>query len=195
MDKYQVGQLFFLRDVKSLFGRAIHIYNEEMFEEVEHDWLPTHYGQIVKVEADRILIAEAGPNGYLVEGNWYSRTGLDDLIKEDKVRLGESKVPLSNVFESCKKYEGRPYDWYSIFKIGLFLLTGYEGFIWNGDSHLFCSEAGVRTLYEQSNGKIILGYNKNQPEEKKLSEYKIYYELISPAHIYLSKYVRILKNA
>lgn len=185
----KIGDAFFLRDLKSFYGKAINFYNNEEFSDHKGEWLPTHVGQVCAVEKDRILIAEAGPNGYLVDGNWYPLEKIVKLISEDKVRFKRSKIKLSNVYETCKKYENTPYDYWTIFKIILFHFTHYSGLIWNGDKNLMCSEAETRVLYEESEGKILLGYNKNKPEEKKKSEYKIYYELISPAHIYLSKYL------
>lgn len=185
----KVGDEYFIRDISSIYGKAINFYNKEEFGT---EWLPTHVGQVVDIQGDKVLIAEAGPNSYKVDGNWYS---LQDLIaKQEKgiVKFKRSKYPLNNVYEICKKYENTPYDWWTILKIALFHFTHYSGFIWNGDKNLMCSEAVTRTLYEESDRKIQLGYNKNQPDEKNDSEYKIYYELISPAHVFLSKHSRVI---
>jgi hypothetical protein len=184
MTNFKVGDIFFCYTPKSVVGFFIHLYNKITFKESQ----TTHVGIITKVEKDRVLVYESVKNGFL--SSWYEINWINNRIKEGKIKIKRTKRLLTNVHKECEKYHGIPYGFFDIFKITLYTLFGYKGIYWTGARALICSEAVSRVLYDSSDGHIQLGYNPCQPSEKEKSEYKIPYDLISPMHIFKSKYLK-----
>lgn len=190
-----LNKIYFWNDKgESLFGKIINHYNETEFPKkgikyldenrnIKY-WLPTHVGHIVLEEEDRVLIAEAGPKGYLVQGNWYSKSWLDEKIKQGYVKLGETKEKLTNVYENALKYEGIKYSWINIIFHGINLylkMIGKKPINYtDGIKLLHCSEGESRLIYDSSKKTDFA------------REYNIPFDDISPAHIFLSKQIKIL---
>ncbi|MCF7861157.1 hypothetical protein K9M79_02840 [Candidatus Woesearchaeota archaeon] len=174
--KYKQSQIYFWRSSEDLFGKAITYYNNKTFPNQE--WLPTHVGIISQVDntTKKVLIHEAGPNGFL--SSWYDFEWLENKIKEGYVKIGETKEPLNdNVFPACEKYKGIRYGWLDIIGIALNYLIGWKLLGITGKNAIICSEAVSRIIYDCSKKTNIA------------DEYGIVYDAVTPAHIYLSKYL------
>jgi hypothetical protein len=182
--KYKIGQLFFWYSKEGLFGKAIDYYNRREFG----DSKSTHIGIISKVEGKKVFIHEATNKGFIK--NEYDADWLDGRIDAGIVHIGESKVDLINIEETCNKYNGIRYGWLDILGIGLSALLGWKVLGITGKNAIICSEAVARILYDCSDGKLVLGYSDKSDYDK--AEYKIKFDAVSPMHIFLSKQIRIL---
>lgn len=179
------GDIFFSEN-DYLYSKLINLYNRVTFGKNG----PTHAGIVTEVHKHYYVVYEALKEGFVASE--YGKAWTNEQIKEGKIYFKRPIYELKNLEENAKKYLGVPYAWYDIFKIGLMLLTGLKGIYFTGANKLICSEAVARLLYDCSNKKIKLGYNKRKSKQK--SEYKIPYDLISPMHIYKSKYMKYIKK-
>ena len=145
--------------------------------------MPTHTGIITKVDGDNIQIHEATNQGFVK--NNYSAKWLDGRKEARVVAIGETDIKLVNVLKNAEKYEGIKYGWINIFMHAISLLVkeifGGKLKFTDGEKTLHCSEGVSRVLYDSSLKKIDF--------EK---EYGVPFDVISPAHIFLSNQVRIL---
>lgn len=178
MVKFKVGQIYFWKDIDSLFGKAINYYNLKTFKQSE----TTHCGIVSRIFDDKIEIFEATNKGFI--SSFYYNDWLENKIKIGKVKFKETKIQLKNVFDTCKKYENIKYGWLDIIGIVLSSLFKWKVLGITGKNAIICSEAVARILYDCSDKKIVLGYSKNNYNQ---SEYKIKFDAITPMHIYLSK--------
>ena len=181
--EYKLGQIFFWRDTTSTFGKVIDAYNKKTFPEKANEWLPTHCGMFVGHKVEDIpyeLIAEATDKGFLVDNNWYETWWLNVKLQQKTIAVGQVNEPMKNVYENAKKYEGIGYGWLDIIMIGISMLTGYKLGL-TGKNKIICSE-GVNYVVYDSTKTINFA-----------AEYGLPPDQISPAHIYLSKQVTILK--
>ena len=139
---------------------------------------------------DRVQIHEATNDGFMPvtkqgQENWYNKEWLNSVIGK-KIMIGRTKADLSNILKNAQKYEGIKYGWINIFMhaISMFLKL----IIGNGklkytdeEKTLHCSEGVSRVLYDSSNKKVNFA-----------DEYSVPFDVISPAHIYLSSQVETL---
>lgn len=179
------GDLFFIKN-EGIYGKLINHYNKRKFKTNG----PTHVGIIISCDKENVIIYEALNRGFVA--NNYERWWLDLKIKQGVVFIKRPIYNLKNVKENSDKYLGKKYGWYDIFKIGLFYLFGFKGIYFTGANKIICSEAVSRILYDCSDKKIKLGYDKRK--NKKDSEYKIPFDLITPMHVYKSKYMKYIKK-
>jgi hypothetical protein len=170
----KVGDIYFINDKNSLFGRLITYYNNKIFKQSD----VTHCGIVTKVESDRILIHEAGK---IFNSSWYEDWWLEARINEGKVKFTRSKTKLNKVFETAESYNHIGYGWLDIIGIGLHALFDWKVLGITGKNKLICSEAVVRILYDCSDKEINFE-----------DEYGIKFDAISPQHIWLSKFMKKL---
>jgi hypothetical protein len=168
--KYKTGQIYFIKSRDNLIGKLIDYYNRKKFGQSD----ATHCGIINDVNNEQVCIYEAGTNGF--QPNWYAISWLDEMIKNGKVKLKQTKIKLNNVDETCDKYQDIGYGYLDILGIVCSFLFGWKVIGITGKNKMICSEAVCRVLYDCSNKKIDF--------EK---EYGIKFDAISPEHLFLSK--------
>lgn len=136
----------------------------------------THVG-LVGEETDEGYVVYEAVNKGLVKSTYLKDT-VNKLIKEGKVTIREVevKVRAAEFKQICDSYEGRPYDWLSIFNIAWAILFGKVALNFSGPKAVICSEFVARVLYDASYGKIDFA-----------KEYDKDFDLITPAEILLSK--------
>jgi hypothetical protein len=166
--EYKVGQIFFWNNSDSLFGKIITLYNNKVFGRSDC----VHCGIISEVEKDRVLIHEAGDNGF--NSSWYKITWLDERIKDGKVKIKETIEPLTNVFNNCEKYVGIGYGWLDIITIAIGFLTGFKISL-TDKNKIICSEAVSYVIYDSSKQVNIA------------AEYGLAPDQVTPMHIFLSQ--------
>jgi len=128
-------------------------------------------GIVTGIDEKHMVIAEAVSNGF-VYNSYNTETKLQTI---DVYR---SKKKLNNVTEIVDKYIGKPYGWLQL--VAIFVKKYFKLDINpDGNKHLICSEAVARVLYDASKKKINF-------EE----EYHKHYDLITPADISNSKFVK-----
>lgn len=169
--EYKVGDLFFWNG-DGFYSNAIRIYNKRKFKQSD----VTHIGIISKVEKDKVLIHEAVNKGFI--SSWYNIKWLNE---SDKVRIGRVNQKMNNVFENCEKYKDIGYGWLDIFGLVLSGLFGYKLLGITGKNKLICSEAVSRIVYDSTKSVNFA------------KEYNIVYDGVTPQHIFLSKFVKIIK--
>lgn len=133
----------------------------------------THVGIIIHEDETTYTIAEA-----LNKGLTISKYNKEGTIPYSTIKEVDIKVSEQELKRICEKYEGAPYDWFSIINIALYGILGRLALNFKGPRSLICSEFVARVLYEASEGHINF-------EE----EYVKPYDLITPAEIYRSKYL------
>jgi hypothetical protein len=173
--KYKIGQLYFVRDTSELFGKGINYFNQKKFP--NNKWLPTHVGIITDIRGTDLLIHEAGPNGFT--SSLYSMEGVDKQIETEYAKIGECNEKLQDVFVNAEHYLGIGYGWLDILDIAIHYYTGLDLFN-TGKNKIICSEAVNYVIYD-STKKVNFA-----------AEYLVSPDEVSPAHIFLSKQVRIL---
>ncbi len=172
--KFKVGQIYFLNITNSLFARLITLYNKKFFKRSDC----IHVGIIAGIREDEVLIYEATEKGFV--SSWYPNYWLNARIKEGKVKIGECNEPMKDVYGNCETYKGIGYGWLDIIGLGLHYLFGYKIRGVSGTNALICSEAVTRVIYD-STKKVNFA-----------KEFNIPYDAITPQHIFLSKFVKIL---
>lgn len=176
--KLQEGDIFFWTDKgESFLGKAIQYFNNKAFPNSE--WLPTHCGIISYVAEDIVTIHEAGPNGFLSSD--YPIEWLEDRIEAGYCKIGRCIEPLNDVYENCEKYKGIKYGWLDLIGIALSYLIGWRVIGLTGKNALICSEAVSRILYDSTKEVNIA------------EEYDVVYDTVTPAQIFLSKFIKIIK--
>jgi hypothetical protein len=175
--EFKVGQIMNSKG-SGIFGRLIRWRNGLIYGK-EYNW--SHSAIITNVEKDRVLVHEAVSKGFV--WSYYDKKSLREQIKKRNYNVGDVKIKLKDVKKNAQKYEGRGYGFLDIFNIILYWLFGSEAkFLFTGAQNLICSEAVARILYDSSEKKIDF--------EK---EFLIPYDLIEPAHLAQSKYIKWIK--
>jgi len=178
--EFKTGQILNFKYYEDFFGKTIRWYNMKVYG---IDGF-THTAIITNVKPLRM--AQAMSKGFEIVDVY--EPWLTNCINCGQVVIGESKIPLKNVEETAKKYEGRPYGFLDLINIGLILIFRNKSIGFTGSRALICSEAVCRLLYDCSDKKIMLGFNKKK--DKELSEFKKSFDLITPTDISKSKYIK-----
>ena len=139
----------------------------------------SHVGLIIEEDDGTYTIAEALNRGLVISK--YGKLGLEQNIKDGKVMIKTISVNTTpaNFKTIAEKYEGAPYDWFSIINIALYSFIGKIALNFKGPRALICSEFVARVLYESSNGRIDFKQEYNKP-----------FDLITPAEIFRSRYLK-----
>ena len=171
--KFKTGQLFFWNGKGSFAAWFIRLYNFKTFGDRN---LPTHIGIITKVERTKVQIHEATNKGFVK--SWYDKDWLLGRIEAGVVEIGEVSEKMTDVEKHADAYLGIGYGWLDIFTLALSFLIGFK-FGLTGKNKIICSE-GVNYVIYDSTKKINFA-----------AEYGVIPDSITPAHIYLSKSVKI----
>lgn len=171
---YKTGQVIMF-NWKNWYSNLIRFYNHKYYG--IKGW--SHCGIIIEVSKNEVLIAEAIAKGFVI--TWYPKWFMDEKISENKITIGESKIPLRNIKKITYSYEGTPYSWVDAFGILLSLF----GIIikLTGAKKVICSEIVCRILYDASNKKLDFEKEFDKP-----------FDRITPTDIFLSKQLKFLKG-
>lgn len=168
--------LLFNWNESSLLGKAIKFYNEQKYG--DKGW--SHSAIISEVTKDQCLVHEAVNRGFV--SSYYNKSFLNEVIKQGRCKVRESKIKLKDVKTNADKYVGKKYSWTTLIQILLiYLFKGKAGQA-DGTRGLICSEAVTRVLYDSSNKKINFE-----------TEFNIPFDFVDPMMINLSKQLRDLK--
>ena len=167
----------------NLSGKIIRFYNRMFYNEI--GW--AHTAIITEVRDTDVLVHEALSEGF--KSTYYDKTWLFEQYNLNNVKFGETIIKLKDVKLNADKYLGKGYAWSDIFFVGLKAIIGFNWTI-TGERRLICSEAIARILYDSSNKKILLGYG--DKSQKKESEFKKKFDLITPQDIARSKYIKFV---
>jgi hypothetical protein len=178
--EYKAGQILNFKENGDLFGKAIKFYNKIVYGEEGY----AHTAIILKTNP--LTVAQAMPSGFEIK-EWYL-PWFNNEVNAGKIVVGETTIPLKNVEETARKYEGTPYGFLDILSIGTILLFRGRSIGFTGSKAIICSEAIARLLYDCSDKKIMLGFGKLK--DKALSEFKKSYDLITPMDISKSKFIK-----
>lgn len=170
--KFKTGDIVFFKG-DAIYSNLIKFHNYLKFKELGY----THAGIIAKVNYDKVLIYESLSSGFVK--NYYEKWWLENKIISKELDIKSTNKKLTNVYKNAEKYLGRPYAWFDIFGIALSTLFNFRFLKITGANKLICSEAVSRILYDSSDKKINF--------EK---EYNLPFDLISPMHLYKSKYLQ-----
>ena len=167
----------------NLAGKIVRFYNRMIYNEV--GW--SHVAIITEVKDNEVLVHEALSDGF--KATYYDKNKLFEEYKSNRCKFGETTIKLKDVKLNAGKYLGKGYAYTDIFFI---LIKSIIGFNWTitGERRLICSEAIARILYDASNKKIVLGYK--DKSQKKDSEFKKKFDLITPQDIAKSKYIKFV---
>jgi hypothetical protein len=181
MVKYKVGDCVQFKNNGNPFMWGIQLYNLRKFKEQG----PNHVGIISRIEGNTIWIAEAIGTVPFQEFE-YDVNWIEARVKEGKMWIQRSTVPLKNVYEVIQCYFGRKYDWIAIWGILFKFLFGFHSPIskkFKGEDMLICSEAVFRILYDCSGHKIDV-----------LKEYGIKEaDWVTPMHLFKSKFLKLIE--
>lgn len=139
----------------------------------------THVGVIVEEDDTSYTIAEALNKGLTISK--YNIEALNKAEKEGKciIKTISTRTSPAKFKQICEKYEGVPYDWFSIINIALYSILGRLALNFKGPRALICSEFVARVLYEASNGRINFEDEYNKP-----------FDLITPIEIFKSRFFK-----
>lgn len=137
------------------------------------DW--THVGVIADETKQDYIVYEALNKG-LVKTN-HRKYIVNDRIKQKEIviKYVELRISKERLKKICESYLGRPYDWLTIFNIGIYFLFGHYALNLPGPRKLICSEFAARVLYDASNKKLNLS-----------KEFDKRYDYITPEDLYKS---------
>ena len=169
--KIQVGDVISFNYNKGFYMKLITIFNYIKFKAS----YATHTGIVTSVYGNKINVKEVifDPNKNDFDIHEYTE---DYLLNNKYVTVLRSLIKLNNVKKNSCKYNSAVYDFVSI------LLMPFK-ISFNSKKAVFCSEVVTRILYDSSNKKLNIA-----------KEYEINYEKVSPMHIYLSGFFKIIKK-
>ena len=140
---------------------------------IKGNW--SHVGNVYDIENNKVLIAEATAQGYII--NKYTIHSLYSKFLKHHFAVG---IPFEEIFDiekNIKKYENKPYGFINLLLIAI-KLTFKKSFSGDGEKTLICSESSAKVLYDSSCKKINLA-----------KEVNLDYDYITPYETYKTKYI------
>ena len=174
---YKIGDVVFF-NWDNPYAKIIRKFNKKVYGKIGF----SHVGIITEVKEDKVLIYEALAKGFTNiawngDENYYSKKGLEDLIKKEQVVIGHPIKSLDNLKEHADKYLGLKYAFTDIINI----LTGTffdKRFFKQTDYKMTCGEVVARILYDSSSGKLDLS-----------SEFDKHFDEIIPMDLFISNQI------
>lgn len=177
--EYKEGDVVFF-NWNNPYAKIIRLYNKLTYGNL--GW--AHVGIITEVQKDKVLIYEALYKGFTDiawngEKNYYTKSGLEDLISKNQVLIKSPIKKLEDIKEHSDKYLGLDYAFTDILNI----ITGTffdKRFFKPTAYRMTCGEVVARILYDASNGKLDIS-----------SEFDKHFDEIAPMDLFISKQMNI----
>lgn len=169
MRKLKTGDVIIFRKTKDIFSKLISLGTRSSY---------VHVGIVSSANDAEVKVAEALEKGFTMRHYPIEVANVNRESGQWLVR--ESKTKLKNVKVNILKYLGRPYGFFDIFCIAVYILTKRK--IYKGSAlTLICSEAVSRVLYDSSDKKLNLAEEFDKP-----------YSYITPDDIFMSEQLSTL---
>jgi len=161
------GDIVLFRKNKSFISKAIAMATGSSY---------THVGVIASINKNVVKIAEALDKGFVLTK--HTKHLFIDRVKNRELLILSSRKKLTDVKNHILKYLGKPYGFFDLFLILIYIITGKK--LAKGTSNkLICSEAVAKVLYDSSHKRLNLSKEFDKP-----------YSYITPDDIFNSKQLK-----
>lgn len=179
--EYKIGDIV-LFNWDNPYSKIIRKFNKLVYG--NYGW--SHVGIITEVQKDKVLIYEALAKGFTDiawngEKNYYSKSGLEDLIKKENVLIGHPKKKLMYLKYEANKYLGLKYAFTDIINIFTGIMFN-KRFFGPTDYRMTCGEVVSRILYDSSFGNLDIS-----------NEFDKTFDEITPMDLFLSEQIEYIK--